>query len=66
MSPMAPKVRLLFLRILFTKLLFCKKIHLWNFLLTVPQMYDIIVSSAAGNRPARHAHHFSRFYSYKK
>lgn len=41
MSPMAPKVRLLFLRILFTRLLFAKKIHLWNFLLTVPQMYDI-------------------------
>ena len=41
MSPMAPKVRLLFLCILFTRLLFCKKIHLWNFLLTVPQMYDI-------------------------
>ena len=37
---MAPKVRLLFLGILFTRLLFCK-IHLWNFLLTVPQMYDI-------------------------
>ena len=37
---MAPKVRLLFLGILFTRLLFCKKIHLWNFLLTVPQMYE--------------------------
>ena len=38
---MAPKVRLLFLGILFTRLHFLQKIHLWNFLLTVPQMYDI-------------------------